>query len=323
MLHSTLFTQTMSLGRKLLVLTFLAAFTADIYAQEVNADGTITYYISSPRFARPLVERWIKEYAKVRPDVHLSVRKGCSNKHNNMQVVTRRGINDGRSVMYFGEYAILPVTTHGSEACKILGNKTLSTERMRAIFFDKSPEDYDNAEDMEIDARSPMKKIVVYSGNDTSSVSSLFAAFYGEQMSRLRGRRISGDDAFLLNAIDADPLGVTFNALPNIYDLKARKLRQNLSLLRMGTSSNVEDVIRNDATLDEVIEALEQGGTEDIPTASIGVAFDSSNFIAKEFLYWIITSGVKYNHQYGILMLDNQVAAQQVSKVNNRDSAQK
>ena len=35
-----------------------------------------TYTINSPRFARPLVEKWIEEYAKVEPNVHFRLLNG-------------------------------------------------------------------------------------------------------------------------------------------------------------------------------------------------------------------------------------------------------
>lgn len=308
---------------KFILVMCITVCALSVYAQGSNANSENTYYINSPRFARPLVECWIREYAKVRPEVNLRVQKGCDKQHNDMQVVIRRSVAEGRSVIYFGEYTILPVTTQGSDAAYLLNGKAINAERMRTIFFDKSADAYDSAEDMEIDAKSPMKKFVVYSGNDTASVASLFADFYGEQMSNIRGKRISGDDAFLINAIASDPLGVTFNALPNIYDLKTRKLKQNLSLLHLDTNDEVEDVMRNDATLDDVIAALELSDSEQIPTAAIGMAFDANNADIREFLYWVITSGVNYNHQYGILALDSRLAGLQAAKVRNRDTAQK
>ncbi len=311
------------LGSRMSLLVLLTICVMPLYAEGESVDGTITYYnIRTPRFVRPLVERWIKEYAKVRPDVNLRVQKGCEVGDHDMQVVIRRTGADGHSMMYFGEYAVFPVTTQGSAADRLLKGKTLSTERIRTIFFDKNADEYDNAEDMEIDAKSPMKKLVVYSGNDTTSVASLFADFYGEQMSSIRGKRVSGDDAFLINAIAADSFGVTFNALPNIYDLKTRTLKQSLSLLRMNTDDEVEDVMRNDATLDEVLTVLEQADSEYVPTADIGIVFDANNAVVREFLNWVITSGVRYNHQYGILTLDKRMAEQQAMKVRYHDTAQ-
>lgn len=312
-----------NIRRRFILVAWATVSVMSVYAQGGNANSENTYYIKSPRFARPLVECWIREYAKVHPEVNLRVQKGCDKQHNDMQVVIRRTVADGRSVLYFGQYAIFPVTTQGSDAASLLKGKSLSTERMRTMFFDKSADAYDNAEDMELDAKSPMKKFVVYSGNDTASVASLLADFYGEQMSNIRGKRISGDDAFLTNAIASDPLGVTFNALPNIYDLKTRKLKQNLSLLHLDTNDEVEDVMRNDATLDDVIAALEESDSEQIPTASIGIAFDANDTVSREFLYWVITSGISYNHQYGILALDSRLAELQAAKVRNRDTAQK
>ena len=312
------------LNKKLLFFAFLIFCSTNLRAQGEYGGVAGTYYIRCPKLARPLMERWIAEYSTVRPEVQLRLAKGHSSGSESMRVIIRRRTAEkGRSIMYFGQYAMLPITTQGSDAEKLLSEKTLNTERLKKIFFDKSTEDFDSEYEMQEDNNSPAKKIVVYSGNDTTSFAGQFAAFFGEAISNIRGKRISGDDAFLNNAIADDPLGVTFNALSNIYDLQKRRLKNNLSLLRLDVDGVMADVIKNEASLDELIAALEQSDSESVPTAEIGIEFDNSDGMARDFLQWVIRYGTKYNHQYGMLVLDERVAMQQAEKVRNRDTAQK
>ena len=312
------------LNKKLLFFAFFIFCSTSLCAQKMNGDTGAYYNIRCPKLARPLMERWIAEYSKVNPEVQLRLAKGCSSGRENMRVIVRRRTAErGRSIMYFGQYAMLPITTQGSDAEKLLNEKPLSIERLKKVFFDKSAEDYEDEYEVQEDNNSPTKNIVVYSGNDTTSLAGQFAAFFGETVSNIRGKRISGDDAFLNNAIADDPMGVTFNALSNIYDLQRRKLKDNLSLLRLNIEGDVADVIRNDASLDDMIAALEQSDSESVPTAEIGIEFDNSDGVARDFLQWVISQGTKYNHQYGMLTLNERIAMQQAEKVRNRDTAQK
>ena len=45
---------------------------------ESNATNTSSVrYVKAPRFARPLVEKWITEYAKTQPGVEFQIAKGA------------------------------------------------------------------------------------------------------------------------------------------------------------------------------------------------------------------------------------------------------
>ena len=72
-----------------------------------------TYTINSPRFARPLVEKWIEEYAKVEPNVHFRLLNGCGCTEESALYILPYGKGDAETVdhgIFFAEYAILPFT---------------------------------------------------------------------------------------------------------------------------------------------------------------------------------------------------------------------
>ncbi len=271
-----------------------------------------SYYVRCPRFVRPMMEKWIEEYSTLRPDVKICLAKRCAKSEIDMNVVLRRSNIDGYEVMYFGDYCILPVTKKNSFADKKLSGKTMGRKRLKKLFFTKNEEDYVDEYEREEYRKIPY---VVYSSNDTASVSGSFATFFDEPLCNLRGKRVSGDDAFLNNAVVNDTLGVTFNAIPNIFDIKTRRVRDGLSLLRVDTEGLSGYEITNNTTIDEMIDVLEQEKTETIPVSRIGITFSQDDEDVKDFLRWIITSGVTYNHHYGFLNLDSQTMERQADKV--------
>ena len=179
---------------------------------ESNAANTSSVrYVKAPRFARPLVEKWITEYAKTQPGVEFQIAKGNQNQGNaDLNVVfdsqTANTKVFSHNVVFFGEFAVLPITASGSEAAKVLEGKHLNSKKLKQLFFLNDDFDED------------VKKVKAHN--------------FGEESSSFRGKRISGDDLFLNTALSKDPQGVSFNALPNIFDLQSRHIKSDLTIIR-------------------------------------------------------------------------------------------
>ena len=164
---------------------------------------------------------------------------------------------------------------------------------------------------------------MIYSGSNATSVASSFAHNFGEESSNFRGKRISGDDLFLNTALVKDPLGVSFNALPNIFDLQSRHIKDNLTIIGIDVKKSLEESFSDKATLDELIATLEDGKVSEIAVEKIGVSFTQADDVVNRFLEWVLTDGTKYNHEYGLLNLDNKQAQVQIEKVKDTLTAQK
>ena len=254
------------------------------WAEGNHVDGTNNSVrtIKSPRFARPLVEKWIEEYA----------------------------------IVYFGEFAVLPITASGSEAAKVLEGKHLNSKKLKQLFF------LDDEFDEDVKKIKQFEQLVIYSGSNATSVASSFAHNFGEERSNFRGKRISGDDLFLNTALAKDPLGVSFNALPNIFDLQSRHVKSDLSIIGIDVKKNLEENFSDKATLDELITILENDRVSEVAIEKIGVSYNEGDEALNQFLQWVLTNGTKYNHEYGLLNLDNKVAQIEKEKINNSLTAQ-
>lgn len=306
----------------LAIAVLLSINVSAIWAENNSTNASSVRYVKAPRFARPLVEKWITEYAKTQPGVAFQIAKGNQNQETiDLNVVFDNHNNNtedfSHNIVYFGEFAVLPITASGSEAAKVLEGKHLNSKKLKQLYF--LNDDFDE----EVKKNKQFEKLVIYSGSNATSVASSFAHNFGEESSSFRGKRISGDDLFLNTALSKDPLGVSFNALPNIFDLQSRHIKENLTIIGIDVKKNLEESFSDKATLDELITVLENGKVQEVAVEKIGVSYNQADDAVNQFLHWVLTNGTKFNHEYGLLNLDNKLAQAQIDKVKTVLTAQK
>ena len=306
----------------LAIAVLLSINVSAIWAENNSTNASSVRYVKAPRFARPLVEKWITEYAKTQPGVVFQIAKGSQNQETiDLNVVFDNHNNNtedfSHNIVYFGEFAVLPITASGSEAAKVLEGKHLNSKKLKQLYF--LNDDFDE----DVKKNKQFEKLVIYSGSNATSVASSFAHNFGEESSSFRGKRISGDDLFLNTALSKDPLGVSFNALPNIFDLQSRHIKENLTIIGIDVKKNLEERFSDKATLDELITVLENGKVQEVAVEKIGVSYNQADDAVNQFLHWVLTNGTKFNHEYGLLNLDNKLAQAQIDKVKTVLTAQK
>ena len=290
---------------------------------ESNAtNASSVRYVKAPRFARPLLERWITEYAKTQPGVEFQIAKGNQNQGNaDLNVVfDNQSANTkvfSHNVVFFGEFAVLPITASGSEAARVLEGKHLNSKKLKQLFF--LNDDFDE----DVKKVKAFENLIVYSGSNATSVAASFAHNFGEESSSFRGKRISGDDLFLNTALSKDPQGVSFNALPNIFDLQSRHIKSDLTIIGIDVKKDLEKTFSDKATLDEVISVLENGKVSEVAVEKIGVSYNEGDDAVSHFLEWVLENGTKYNHEFGLLNLDQKVTQAQIEQVKTHLTAQK
>ena len=275
----------------LVIAVLLSININQIWAEGNSTNASTVRYVKAPRFARPLVEKWIAEYAKTQPGVQFQIAKGNQNQNQiALNVVFDNQETKGKDfshVVYFGEFAVLPITASGSEAAKVLEGKHLNSKKLKQLYF--LNEDFDE----DVKKIKQFEKLVIYSGSNASSVASSFAHNFGEESSNFRGKRISGDDLFLNTALTKDPLGVSFNALPNIFDLQSRHIKESLTII--GDFNNT--------TLDELLTTLENNKVKEVAIEKVGISALNADEEVNKFLDWVVAQGTKYNHEFGLLNL--------------------
>ena len=106
-------------------------------------------------------------------------------------------------------------------------------------------------------------------------------------------------------------------------DLKSRHIKDNLTIIGIDLKKNLEKNFSDKATLDELILALENSKVSEVAVEKIGVSYNEADDAINQFLNWVLTAGTKYNHEYGLLNLDNKLAQVQIEKVKTEFTAQK
>ena len=305
----------------LTIAVLLSINISSIWAEGNSTNTSSVRYVKAPRFTRPLVEKWITEYAKTQPGVEFQIAKGNQNQGNiDLNVVFDNQDTkpqDFSHIVYFGEFAVLPITASGSEAAKVLEGKHLNSKKLKQLYF--LNDDFDE----DVKKNKQFEKLIIYSGSNATSVAASFAHNFGEENSSFRGKRISGDDLFLNTALSKDPLGVSFNALPNIFDLQSRHIKNDLTIIGIDVKKNIEENFSDKATLDELISVLENGKISEVAVEKIGVNYNQGDDAINHFLEWVLENGTKYNHEFGLLNLDQKVTETQIQQVKTHFTAQK
>ncbi len=279
----------------LVLAAFLTLGLGNVLAEDNNSNSVRT--IKSPRFARPLVEKWIEEYAKTEPGVTFQIAKGQGESDLSVAIADQQEKNTEliSHWIYIGETAVLPITARSSEAARLLEGKHLNAKKLKQLFF------LDDEFEEDVRKNKAFEAITIYSGSNATSVAGSFAHNFGEESANFRGKRIAGDDLFLNTAIAKDPLGVSFNTLSNIFDLKSRQLKNDLTLVGLDLKKDVADSFNG--TLDDVINSLENGKPAEVAIEKVGITFNKKDEAISRFLQWVLENGTKYNHQYGLLNL--------------------
>ncbi|GHT19655.1 hypothetical protein AGMMS4957_04400 [Bacteroidia bacterium] len=272
-----------------------------------QADSQDVIYIKSVKFATPLLEKWIAEYSKVNPEVKIAVAdKTVEPESVDIQLLASDGQTANQKAFTIGRYAVLPIASKNSTVLSTLQKKKLNNKRIKELFFEKDILDDDYDED---DAKDKYNA-TIYSVVNASSVANAFASHFGYEPSKLKGKKISGDEIYLINAVQKDQNGVTFNNLSYVFDINSRTLKNNIALLPLDLKREYSEVIA-EANLDKVIALLETKTIDLIPVEGIQfVASHTPDAQTEQFLQWVATEGQAYNHQFGFLNADKKALAQ-------------
>ena len=254
--------------------------------------------IESTKFAIPLVEKWAKEYEKEYPDVDIVfVENKNSNGSADLSLVGYIESDKSKSkgkITNAARFALLPITNADNPYLKEFNKKRLNTKAIKELFFDNG----------ELGESSDSKKlnydVTVYSGNNADSFAEAFASHFGFLKADLKGRKISGDDIFLINAIKKDNEGITFNNLSYIFDINTRSLKNGVAIIPLDIKKEQREILE-EADVDKTITLLENETIPLIPIENIGFISEKNNKEAEKFVEWVLSEGQKFNREFGFL----------------------
>ncbi|HYC86672.1 MAG TPA: hypothetical protein VEB86_15675 [Chryseosolibacter sp.] len=266
--------------------------------------------VTGARFSYAIIEKWIDEYLKVRPDIQVVVESRGSADPKQYDILTEVYEHDeesknNRAYVYVGRYAILPVATAGSGFAKTYSEKGLDEEMIQQIFFHDIFSGTAN--------RKAIKEpYTTYTRLQRAGVPHVFSKYFGHEQNDIKGVGIAGADVHLVKALLRDSVGVTYLPVPLIFESSTRQLLKGLVILPVDLNGNgkVTGEERIFADLDKIIEKIETANPKELQNVPIGylhLSVDRKNASAEaiDFLTWVKENGDRFLREFGYLKPDS------------------
>lgn len=283
----------------------IIAIALTTFASAANkGNGTIKVQVT--KASRQLVESWIDAYKTIHPEVAIEI----VDKGEDANIAVVNDVENS-SVTNVARYAILPVTSKQNPLYNEIAHKQWGVDDIKKLFFQTDEDLLDDA-DNKTKKKKLSDKLTVFSGNNSVSASQAFAQHFGFTKGDIRGKRIAGDDKYLLNAIQNDKQSVTFNNIAYLFDLNSRQLKQNISVLPLNLKKEQVAALQSE-NLDETIKLLENNEISSIPVENVGFTLKEFNTDVDNFLSWVVTDGQQYNNKSGYLKLNQNDVKKQLA----------
>jgi hypothetical protein len=300
---------------KIFILMFLIPFSVSAQEKEANV-----FNLTGAKFTFSLIEKWVSEYNKVNPQAPVIINtKQNADAAQTLKVaayqVPDSDLLANQIISYVGRYALIPVSNKQNPILAKVGKSGLSKKALKKLLFDESDIFTEDQQD------SKSKYIAtVYSRESQAPTTIVLAKYFGARPVDLKGKKVLGDDIYLLNAIKKDTTGVTYNSISYTYDLQSRKLRSDIALLPLNIRAQQKEAL-NSLDLDNIISLLEKSSVENIPVQNFGLVLTKeqiNNKTLRSFLKWVVTNGQNYNHEAGFLSLDESTLSAQQSQLEEK-----
>ncbi|MDR1667750.1 MAG: hypothetical protein LBS03_08705 [Bacteroidales bacterium] len=277
-----------------------------------NNDKSVTINTNGSKFVIPLIEKWTEEYKKIRPDVTFNIVDKTETASLSVVISQPDEGEPDKTVAFAGRYVLLPIGHPENPIVK--SSKGLNRKELKDILFEKDLLDDDG------EPQKARYKVNVYTRvNNKNGADVVLAQYFNAKKNRIKGRKLYGDEVYILNAINKDATGIAYANLSYIFDLNTRRLKPELSLLPLNIKSRHKEKLYSEDA-DQVIRLLEEEEIDLIPVVRFGFETEKDHTgEAAGFVKWILTRGQEYNHAFGFLRLDETTLARQNGFLQNEN----
>jgi len=274
-----------------------ATITSSFIEQQYQKRENKVINITGTRFFYPLVEKWAEEFKKEHPDVEIVVKFGLQNSDISMTgtPVDKENPDKGKYTVV-SKFAVVPIINEHNPAWTELQKKGLSETDFEKIYFRGDQQQNNFA------TNSGIVPIRVYTRGACASAT--FSRHFGKQINDLANldTKIADDNVLLQNVLN-DSLGVAYNNLGFVYDLRTRKQKPGIKVVPVDLNGNGK--IDSDENfydnLDQLIKKLETAHVALPPVGKMVFVYKEDKPEVKDFVNWIETKGQQYNHSFGFL----------------------
>ena len=287
----------------IIAIYFFALTTTATYAQTAEKKVVIT----GVRFSYPLLEKWIEEYKKVTPGVNLVIETRTTTDPAKYDLLIEAyepeaSVKESRDYLYIGRYALLPVANSQSAFAAEFGEKGLTSDLIKQIYFNDIYADKKKQKEIN-------STFTIYTRLQKAGAPVTFSKYFGYEQANIKGKAIAGADEHLVKALLKDSTGISYNVPGLLYDLKTRRPLAGLTIIPLDADNNgkVSADERFYDNLDTVLEKVESGELKNVPVEylHLSIAKTRTNEEALKFLQWVARNGQDALSSYGLLKLDS------------------
>ena len=294
---------------------------------KTDSNGSLKGRISiSGAFALyPMAQKWAEEFMKLHPGVTVDISAGGAGK-GMMDVlsgmvdlgmvsreVKQEELTKGAWFVAVTKDAVLPVMNAANPFFKEINEKGLTNEQFRKIFLTEKPISWG-----EILANGSNNKISRYTRSDFCGASEMWAKYLGKKQEDLQGTGVYGDPG-MAEAVRNDKLGIGYNNVIYVYDLKTRKLNPGMAVVPVDINANgkLEKEEQFYYNLDTLMNAVKAGIYPSPPARELYLVSKGkpTNSLVIEFLKFVLGEGQKYVKDGGYVNLSEKRIGEELKKL--------
>lgn len=295
----------------------LLIITVGLHAQTTTSS---VIKITGTKFPFVIMQQWIDAYNKIHPEVKFELSKAIPMDSADIVIAAHAfkpgEVKSDQTIIALNRYAQLPIVNAYRPDLKALQQKGFTQHDMQQIFFPGQ-----NKTDQQSSTFNAYKR------DKNVCATRSFSENITGKLQDLNGTTVTGDDRALSAAVVNDINGISYNNLGLVYNIQTRKVADGIAIVPIDINENgfIDENENHYATLDEILNYIDQSGETKIPQENVNVVFNKTktNKDVLSFLQWILTDGQQYNRQYGFLSLDKKVAQEEQHELNYYVSAKK
>lgn len=266
------------------------------YDEKTGFVGNIS--ISGAFALYPIVVLWGEDFKKLHPNVRFNISaggagKGIADVLTNMTdigLVSRdlhpQEIEKGAYPIFVAKDAVLGTFNTNHPNAALIKERGLTQEELANVFVNDKYSTWN-----QIDNRFTNDAIGIYVRSDAAGAAETWAKFFKKSQEDLKGIGIFGDPG-LAQAIKDSPLGIGFNNINYVYDLKTKETTANIEVIPLDINKNgkIDPEESFYDNIDVLTEAVALGKYPSPPSRELlfVIKNDNNSKLIKEFIRFVL-----------------------------------
>jgi phosphate transport system substrate-binding protein len=282
----------------------------------INISGAFALY--------PITVKWASEFKKLHPKVVFNISAGGAGKGITDALsglvdiglasrdIDPAEVKKGAYTVYVTKDAVVPTfNAENPNAAQLLA-KGVKKDQFLNIFVNGTIKSWNQV------GGKTTAPIHIYTRSDAAGAGETWAKYLGKKQEDLLGVGVYGDPG-LAQAVKKDPVGIGYNNLAYLYDLKTRKQVAGVRALPIDVNGNGKiDASENFYdTIDELTAAIAEGRYPSPPARNLGFLFKGKPKKKElvEFVKYVLSDGQKFVEENGYIALSKAKIQDELKKV--------